>query len=94
MALNALERATVLKAMRVAQKLLIEVKPYLDAMNIIYDSEGGVKSTITQQDLDDDETLSGLTKQQLDDGMWVLTATLRSDLQNGFFAISQLAERA
>jgi hypothetical protein len=93
MAMNQLERATIAKGARIAQKLLIEIRPYLEAINVIYDSAGGAKTTITQENLDADESLSGLTKARLDAGMAEL-ATLRTTLQSGVIALWHLAERA
>lgn len=92
--LTTLERATIRNAMRVSQKLLIEVKPYLDALNAIYDAPGGASSTITQENLDLVPEFSSLTKQQLDAAMNALTFTVRVDLNNAFVQLSQLSERA
>ncbi len=91
---TALELNTISRGLAAAKKVLEELKPVIDALNIIYDSEGGAKTTITQEDLDGVASFSGLTKAQLDDGMWVLTATLRGDIANGYSALAQLAARA
>ena len=94
MPLTQLELNTVSKGLAIAKKMLDEVKPVLDALNIIYDSVGGAKSTITQAGLDLVPYFSGITKQQLDDGMFALTATLRTDMQTAYAVIAQLAARA
>lgn len=93
MALTALESDTISRGMAAAKVLLDQIKPAVDQMNILYDSQGGLKTTITQEDLDSVPSFSGLTKSQLDDGMFVLTATVRTALADGLFALSQLAAR-
>ncbi len=94
MSLTTLEKNTVNRGCIQAKILIEQVKPLLDEMNAIYDSAGGVKTTITQEDLDAESSLSGLTKAQLDDGMFVLTSTLKGDLANGLTQLAQLAARA
>jgi hypothetical protein len=94
LALNALGQNTVSRGINAAKYLVEQLKPILDELNIIYDSQDGLKSTIQQSDLDGIPSFSGLTKQQLDDGMYVLTATIRTDLSNGYSQLAQLAARA
>lgn len=94
MALTTLEQNTINRACVQAKILLEQLKPILDEMNSIYDSAGGAKTSITQQNLDAATYLSGLTKAQLDDGMFVLTGTIKGDLANGLTQLSQLAARA
>lgn len=85
---------TINQAAKLARKVLVELKPALDQLNVLYDAEDGLKKTITDADLPGDATWSGLTKKQLDDSMWVLTATLRNALTDGYAALAQLAGRA
>lgn len=92
--MTALESNTISLSLQAAKKVLDELKPVIDRLNIIYDSEGGAKTTITQEDLDGVASFSGLTKTQLDDGMWILTSVLRTDIANGYSALAQLAARA
>jgi len=94
MPLTALEQNTVSRSFFVAKKVLEEVKPVLDALNIIYDAGGGVKETLTQAELDEIPAFSGLTKTQLDDGLYALTAVIRPAITNAFTALAQLATRA
>ena len=94
MALSALEQNTISRAIQAAKYLVEQLKPILDELNVIYDADGGAKSTITQQGLDAVASFSGLTKAQLDDGFYVLTATLRGDLVNGYSQLAQLAGRS
>jgi hypothetical protein len=93
MPLNQLAQTTILRGIQSARKVLEELKPVIDGINIVYDSQGGLKDTITQQDLDDLSSLSGLTKAQLDDAMYVLTAVLRSDIANSYSQLAHLAAR-
>lgn len=94
MALTPLETNTVSRGMQLAKYLVEQLKPVLDELNVIYDADGGVKSTITQQNLDLVPGFSGLTKQQLDDAYYVLTSVVRTDLDNGLSQLSKLAARS
>lgn len=94
MALNPLELDTVSRGFQTAKKILDELKPVIDSLNVIYDSAGGVKETISQEELDDIPAFSGITKAQLDDGMFALTSTLREDINNAFTQLTHLAARA
>jgi hypothetical protein len=94
MALSKLGQDAVSRACQTAQVVLETVKPVLDALDILYNSAGGLKSTIQQADLDAIPSFSGLTKQQLDDGLFALTATLKTDITNAFTQLEQLAARA
>lgn len=107
MAINAMESDTVSRACALAKLLVTVVKPEIDRLNIDYDTATvGVKATLTQEELDSVASFSGLTKAQLDDGLYAMTAILRQVLQNGavsptleinggsFSALEQLAVRA
>lgn len=94
MALTALEKDTVSRALQVAQLVLAQLKPVIDALNIIYDSDGGAHQTITQPGLDAVPSFSGLTKAQLDDGMFALTSTIRLAIDGAYGQLAQLAARA
>lgn len=94
MALTALESNTVSRGLQAAKKVVDELKPVIDSLNIIYDSAGGAKTTITQQNLDLVPSFSGITKAQLDDGMFALTATLRTAINDAYTQLVQLSARA
>ncbi len=94
MSLSKLELETVKKAFVTARIVLDSLKPLVDQLNVIYDSEGGAKSTITQQNLDADSSLSGLTKAQLDAGCYALTATLKGAIDAAVTQLTQLSARA
>lgn len=91
--LSQLESSTIVKGLATAQVVLDTIKPALDRMNAIYDSANGAKTTITQAALDAEPSLSGLTKQQLDDGMFALTATLKGAIDSAESQLEQLAAR-
>lgn len=93
MALTRLEQDTLSKGMGAARLIIEQLKPIIDGLNILYDSAGGVKETLTQADLDTVANYSGLTKQQVDDGMYVLTATLRDGVNNAYTQLLHLAAR-
>jgi hypothetical protein len=94
MALTTLEQNTISRGIAAAKLLLEEVKPQLDALNIIYDSVGGAKETISQPGIDEIPSLSGLTKVQLDDALYQLTAILRPALLSGYAVLAHLAARS
>lgn len=93
MPVNTLERDTLAKSFAVCKTLLLDLQPKLAGLAQIYDSEGGVKTTLEQAELDELVELSGLTKTQMDDGMYVLTALILPAIQQGYPALSQLAAR-
>lgn len=94
MPLTQLEQNTVARGLQAAAKVLNEIEPVLHSLNVIYDSVGGVKTTITQEGLDAVPSFSGITKAQLDDGMFALTATLKGAIDSTYTALAQLAARA
>lgn len=93
MALSALGQNTVSRGINAAKYLIEVLKPVLDELNIVYDASGGLKSTIVQSDLDGIASFSGLTKQELDDALYSLTTTIRTDLTNSYTQLAKLAAR-
>ncbi len=94
MALTALESDTVTRAFAIAKLITAQFKPVADSLNIIYDSEGGAKTTITQENLDLVPGFSGISKAQLDDGLFVITSTLKAAVDSAYSQLAQLAARA
>lgn len=92
--MTQLELNTVSRGLAAAKKVLDELYPVLLSLNVIYDSEGGAKTTITQEGLDAVASFSGITKAQLDDGMFALTSTVRTAVANAYTQLAQLAARA
>lgn len=93
MAMTALERDTLAKAFVVSRQLLQDLHAKLQALNEIYNAAGGVKQTLTQEELNDVPELSGLTKTQCDDGLYALTAVILPGITSGYGALAQLAAR-
>lgn len=93
MPMSTLEYDTINAAFALCKSLLNDVQPRLQALQQQYDSAGGVKETLSQADLDESTVLSGLTKQQVDDGLYVLTAILLPGITNGYASLAGLASR-
>ncbi len=93
MAITALEQDTVSRGIATAAKVLRDIYPLVKELNILYDSTGGVKDTLTQPDLDGVASYSGITKAQVDDGMFVLTSTLRTAIESAYAQLAELAAR-
>jgi len=91
--MSVLERDTLAKSFAVAKQLLNDIHPKLAGLRQIFDAEGGVKTTLTQAELDAVPELSGLTTQQVTDGLYVLTTVLLPGLDDGYPAVAQLAAR-
>lgn len=95
MALNTLESNTIARGCAIAKKILDDVKPVLDSLNVLFDTPTtGVKATVDQADLDSAPNLSGLTEAQLDAGFFQLTDTLRLAIANGYTQLAHIAARA
>jgi hypothetical protein len=92
MALSAQASDTISKAISSSENLLEVSYPVLREIDVVYNSAGGLKTTITQADLDAVPGLSGLTKQQLDDAVYALTQ-VKTQLETSYTALVQLASR-
>jgi hypothetical protein len=93
MSLSPMAQNVVSRSAQAAKYLVEQLKPLLDELDVLYNSAGGLKSTISQGDLDSIASFSGLTKQQLDDALYALTSTLKSDLSAAYTQLAQLASR-
>ena len=94
MPLNPLESSTINRGIALARRVLEEIKPIIDGLNVAYDTPTtGVKATVNQQDLDDTPSLSGITEAQLDDGFFALTDAIRTAINNNYFQLATLASR-
>lgn len=94
MAITTLEYDLLNNAFAVCKTLLNDLQPRLAEFQELYDSTGGVKETLTQEDLDGVSTFSGITKTQVDDGMYALTAVLLPAVEASYTALAQMAARA
>ena len=93
MPMSQLERDTLSKSFAVCKTVLADLHPKLQSLQQIYDSAGGVKDTLTQEELDELAELSGLTVIQVQDGLYVLTTLLLPNITTGYPALAQLAAR-
>lgn len=93
MPMSQLERDTLSKSFAVAKTLLLDLQPKLAGLDQIYNSAGGVASTLTQAKLDEVAELSGLTVAQVTDGLYALTAVILPGIQTAYPALAQLAAR-
>ena len=92
MPMSTLESDTIAKACSVAKSLLADLQPRLAGLDSIYNSVGGVKETLTQDELDENPALSGLAKQTLDDAIFAMSGMLTS-MTNAYAALAQVAAR-
>jgi hypothetical protein len=93
MPMTTLEYDTLNLAFAVSKTVLTDLQPRLAALQQQYDADGGVGDTLTQEEMDLQPALSGLTKQAADDGLYALTAVLLPAITQGFTALSALASR-
>lgn len=94
MAMNALEYDTLNMAFAMCRMIINDLQPRLLALQQQYDSAGGVKETLTQQEMDEVAALSGLTKAQADDGLYALTTVMLPAITNSYPALSTMASRS
>lgn len=92
--LSTLEQQTISQGCAAAKYICLTLYPLLLELNVIFDASGGVKSTITQPNLDATPSLSGITDGQINDGFYALTATLRSDIAAAYAQLATIAARA
>lgn len=97
--MNTLQLKTIKDGAKIAKFMLQWVKPRVDAINIDYDAAGGVKETLGATTVGDaalaaEESLSNLTKAELDDAMYALTAVLKTAYDGSYSQLEKLASRA
>jgi hypothetical protein len=93
MPMSTLEHDVLAKAFAVSKTVLNDLQPKLASLQQLYDAEGGVGTTLTQAELDEVAELSGLTVQQVTDGLYVLTTIILPGIVQGYPALAQLAAR-
>lgn len=93
MAITTLEYDLVNNAAQACSMILTDLQPKLTGFRQIYDSAGGVQSTLTQEELDSIPSFSGLTVQQVTDAMYALTTVLLPAIESGYGALSTLGAR-
>lgn len=92
MPMSVLEHDTVSKLCALSKSVLADLRPRLASINELYNSAGGVSSTLTQAELDEEAALSGLQKSTLDDTVFAFSAML-SAIDAAQAAINQTAAR-
>lgn len=93
MPMSTLEHDTLAKAFAVCKTLLNDLQPKLAGLAQIYDSADGMKTTLTQEELDEVPALSGLTKTQVDQGLYALTTVVLPGIATNYGVLAQLAAR-
>ena len=93
MSMSQLEKDLLSKLFALSKNVLLDLLPRLQSLNELYNSAGGVKETLSQEELDELPELSGLMKQLCDDGVYALTAQALPALEAGQAALTQLAAR-
>lgn len=94
MALNQEQLNAISTSMQTAKQLLTQLKPTLDLLNVTMNAAGGLLATVQQADLDAVPAYSGITVQQLKDGVFPLTGAVLNDIAGSFNQLAQLAARA
>lgn len=93
MPMSQLEKDTISKLCALSKQILQDFMPRLQSLNELYNSGGGVKETLSQEELDELPELSGLQKQMCDDAVYALTAQVLPALTAGYPSLSQIAAR-
>lgn len=93
MPMTTLENDVLNAAFATCKMVLQTLQPQLASLQLLYDSAGGVKETLTQEELDANMTLSGLSKTTVDDGLYVLTTVLLPGIVSGAAALTALSAR-
>lgn len=91
MALTPHEQNTLTNG-SIAAMELIQLYGKIKELNEAYDSGGGIKSTVTQNNLNL-MNWSGVTKAQTEDGMYVITTVIKAAIENSYTQLVQFADR-
>lgn len=92
MPMSQLETDFVAKLCALSKQVLADLLPRLANVNELYNSAGGIATTLTQAELDEVAALSGLTTTQVADTVFAFVA-MKSALDAAFPAISQVGAR-
>jgi hypothetical protein len=94
MSMTQLEYDVVNAIAVLCKQAIQEFEPKLRELQQIYDAAGGVKETLTQDELDEITAFSDLSKTTLDDAAYALTTTILSAITNSFPSLAQVAARS
>jgi len=93
MPLNSYEILTIQRVTQMARLVVEQLKPGIDNLDVVYNSAGGVKDTITAADLGQDALYGGMTEQQLDDAVYALTVTIKTAVDTALPVLQNVAYR-
>jgi hypothetical protein len=94
MSMSQLEYDVVNAIAAICKQVINELEPKLSELQQLYDATGGVKETLSQEELDEIAVFSDLSKTTLDDAAYALTTTILPAITNSFPALAQVAARA
>jgi hypothetical protein len=94
MSMSQLEYDTVNVIAAICKQVINELEPKLAELQQLYDASGGVKESLTQEELDEIAVFSDLSKTTLDDAAYALTTTILPAITNSFPALAQVAARS
>jgi hypothetical protein len=94
MSMSQLEFDTVNAIAAICKQVISELEPKLSELQQLYDAAGGVKETLSQEELDEIAVFSDLSKTTLDDAAYALTTTILPAITNSFPALAQVAARS
>jgi len=92
--MTQLEYDVVNSIAAICKQVINELEPKLSELQQIYDAAGGVKETLTQDELDEIAVFSDLSKTTLDDAAYALTTTILPAITNSFPSLAQVAARS
>jgi len=94
MAITQLEFDVVNSIAALCKQVISELEPKLSELQQLYDATGGVKESLTQEELDEIAVFSDLSKTTLDDAAYALTTTILPAITNSFPSLAQVAARS
>lgn len=92
--MSQLEFDTVNAIAAICKQVISELEPKLSELQQLYDAAGGVKETLSQEELDEVAVFSDLSKTTLDDAAYALTTTILPAITNSFPSLAQVAARS
>lgn len=95
MAMNSMKQTAIIRAFRASRVVIGQLKPIIEELDVLYNTATtGIGATLTQADLDAVPSFSGITKQQVDDVFFALTATMKNAVATGYDAMAEGSGRA
>lgn len=94
MSMSQLEYDVVNAIAAICKTVINELEPKLSEIQQLYDASGGVKESLSQEELDEIAAFSELSKTTLDDAAYALTTTILPAITNSFPSLAQVAARS